>query len=250
MNGIVTIAFGKEYDKIAAHTMRHSRNFTDLPIFVLTNLVPEERHLLWQEIEDVQFILVPNVKDRVAKMMMYVITANLLEKAIYIDADALVQKQGLESIFDMLDHADFVLNGLHYWRKGEKVPKVYAKAMRVCGSTLPIECYNGGFMAWRPSATVEMVFKMWYDFWELTGKGRDMPALSCAIQQVKPLIFDVGLSPVFAPAGKDPNAIVQHNYNDTFFKDFNLPTYQENKSFDSDPTDFKFVDFVEDEEDA
>lgn len=249
--GIVTIAFGPEYDRIAAHTMRYSRRFTDLPICVLTNLYKQDRHSAWDELENVTFDVFRGAEihnNRWAKLQMGSRTP--FDKTIYIDADALIQKPGIDCIFDMLDHADFVLNGPDRWRPGDKVPNIYARAMLACRAKLPLTAYNGGFFAWNTGRMANAVFSAWLANWLLTGKGRDMPALACAIQLARPLIFDVALSPVFAVARKDPNCIVQHNYNATFLKDFGLPAYQESKPFDSDPSDFKFVRFTEGCEDA
>lgn len=243
MNGLLTIAFGREYDKIAAHTMRHSRKFTDLPIHVFTNLHGQDRSSVWDEIQNVTFDLfrcAENKHNRWAKMQMNLWTP--FDKTIYIDADAVTQKTGIECIFDMLDHADFVLNRNHHWEQGEKIPNIYAKAMTACGAKLPIDCYNGGFLAWRKEGeTVDKLFDTWHDYWVRTGKGRDMPALACAVQKVKPLLYNP--LPVFAPDKEDPRCIIQHNYNGTFFKNFDLPTFRESKPFDNDPSDFSFVEF-------
>jgi hypothetical protein len=247
MNGILTIAFGAEYDKIAAHTLRYAARLVEnLPFLcVITNV--QDRCQAWEEVEqicNIDFICGEAWQDsdnRKYKMQMWDLTP--FDKTIYIDADAVIQKEGIECIFDMLDHADFVLNGLNYWRIGDKVPNIYAKAMLSCGAKLPLNCYNGGFLAWRKGEAANKLFETWYEYFKRTGRGRDMPALACAIQHVEPLIFDVGLSPVFAPERKDPNCIIQHNYNATFFDDFKLPRFQESKPFDGDPTDFRFADF-------
>ncbi|MFH1718524.1 MAG: glycosyltransferase family 9 protein [Planctomycetota bacterium] len=244
MNGILTIAFGGEYDRIAAACMKHSRRFTDLPICVLTNLKAENRSGVWSEVSNVRFSYYPELQpadNRQIKMDMY--HAGPFDKTLYLDADALIQRPGVECIFDMLDHADFVLNGPHIWRPGNQVPNIYAKAMLSCGAKLPITAYNGGFLAWNKNDKVESVFRLWHEYWERAGEGRDMPALACAVQRVKPLIFDVALSPVFAASEAKPQCIIQHNYNGTFFEDFGLPKFQESKPFDSDPADFRFTSF-------
>ena len=249
MNGILTIAFGGEYDKIAAHTIRYAARLIETlpPISVITNLHEQNRCSVWTEVQRLcqvdytYFEGSPAEDNRKFKMQMADLTP--FDKTIYIDADSVIQKSGIECIFDMLDHSDFVLNGLYHWRCGDKVPNIYAKSMLACGAKLPLNCYNGGFLAWRSGLTANAVFDIWRDYWKRTGQGRDMPALACAVQRVKPLIFDVGMSPVFAADTKKPDCIIQHNYNDTFFTDFDLPTYQESKPFDSDPTDFKFVEF-------
>ena len=251
MNGLLTIAFGSEYDRIVAHTILYAlRLIPDLPpICVITNIAEDKRCSAWEEVLqicNIDFIYGEGWLDennRRIKMQMSDLTP--FDKTIYIDADAVIQKQGIECIFDMLDHADIILNGIYYWRRGEKVPKIYAKAMLACGAKLPLECYNGGFIAWRKGNAAESVFETWVDYWERTGSGRDMPALACAIQHVKPLIFDVGRAPVFAPDHEDNNCIIQHNYNDTFLSKFDLPFFQESKPFDSDPSDFRLVDFIE-----
>jgi hypothetical protein len=243
--GIITIAFGAEYDRIAAACMKYSLRFTDLPICVSTNLREEYRSDVWAEIPNVTF-LEHNKTDsfnRAVKVRLALLSP--FENTIYIDADAVIQKQGIERVFEPLDHGgDFVLNVSDYWQPGNRIPNIYARALLATGAKLPMSVYNGGFIAWRKNPATNDAFGLWKKYWQLTGSGRDMPALACAIQQMPNLkVIELYKQPVFAPSSKQPECIIQHNYNDTFFEDFDLPRFQESKPFDSDPTDFHMTDF-------
>ena len=61
--GILTVAFGEKYDKLAAATMRYSRRFTQLPICILTNIKPEDRNKLWETVDNVKFETFPWSQD-------------------------------------------------------------------------------------------------------------------------------------------------------------------------------------------
>jgi len=243
INGIVTIVFGEEYDRIAAACMRHSRKFTGLPIRVLTNLTQDQRSDVWKEVSGVYFTYIdkPNNANRLVKILH--VQDPFFDRTIYLDADALIQRTGIETVLGMLNYTDFVFNSVYHWKPTDKIPNIYAKALLATGAKLPLRTYSGGFFAWKKGPLAEELSKVWLDYWQRTGGGRDMPALACAVQRVQPAIFDTGLSPIFAAQHKDPSCLFQHNYNGTFFTDFALPWFQENKWFDSDPSDFRMTEF-------
>lgn len=244
MNGIVMIVFGMEYDRIASHCFLHTAEVDKVerlpPIKIYTNLKERDRDEAWNKSlakYDMEFTCwnYETNYNRIVKIMLHETTP--FERTLYIDADAIIRKP-VDCIFAMLDNADLVMNCIYIWRPGDKVPNIYIKAFKMFNTELPLVVYNGGFFAWKTNDINNSLFNLWLKYWLKTGKGRDMPALNCAIREIKPVIFDVCRAPVFASSTRKDNYIIQHNYNGTFFKDFNLPFYQENKWFDSDPNDF------------
>ena len=53
-DGILMVVFGEQYDTLAAHTVAYSRQFTDIPIVILSNVA--QRDVKWDSITNVSFI--------------------------------------------------------------------------------------------------------------------------------------------------------------------------------------------------
>lgn len=237
--GIITVAFGKEYDKIAAHTAEITRRHTNLPICVVTNLMTNERHEKWEEVLNVSFVYLhwSQSGNRKAKLQLQRFTP--FEDNIYIDADALVQLPHVEKLFDCLSSCSIGVQHYMDVTKTEKTVKICRTHMRKCGIEPPMHVYCGGFFVWRNSNSIitNGLFPLWYRNWVLTGRGREMFAFSCAIKRLELNIRHfVPKDDVFAPNYPLPNCLIQHNYNTQrrkdFFKDFGLPRYLEYKPFD------------------
>ena len=249
--GILLIAFGYEYDHLAAHTVRYSRRFTDLPIHVLTNI--KDRNKLWDEIKYVTFTQfdLHQSRNRAVKTRMADYTP--FEETLYLDCDSVIQKPGIEDVFDLLGNKDMALNLFIYWHKTNKVLKIYKRAMKATGTVLPLSIYNGGFICFKKNDEVIDFFRVWHKFWIMTGRGREMPALACAVNQSCLKVAEVNTSyhGFFEPDVYNPNCIVQHNYNSNqgkhFFEEFDLPKIKQFKPFDRDgsQSDWSWEDFNE-----
>ena len=238
--GIVTIAFGEEYDKLAAATMRYSRRFTQLPICVLTNIKPEDRNTLWETVDNVKFETFPWSQDhnRSIKTQMNIFTP--FEQTLFLDCDAVIQKTGIEQAFDLIPKDGLLLYRVLRWEVGGSVYKLYRTSMQTLQTRLPLDVWNSAFMGWRKSPITNTLFEVWHKFWRLTGCGRDMPALACAAKTTEievtttpPQFFHMG-GPTF-----DRDAIIQHHYACiSFYENFNLPdTFTKYKPFDKNNND-------------
>jgi len=249
--GILYTVFGRQYENLAFHTIRHSRQFTYLPIHILTNVI--ERNKAWNNMPNVSFteIDIRQKKNRSIKTQMDKYTP--FDETLYLDCDSVIQRTGIEDVFEMLEQHDMVLNLNIYWPKNHKIVKLYKTAMKITNTTLPLSVYNGAFICFKKNENIRTFFLRWYKYWRLTGEGREMPALACAINKsslsIKELTPYVHM--LFEPSIYNPECIVQHNYNSNqghdFFKEFALPEISQYKPFDKkgSESDWTWVDFDE-----
>ena len=235
--GILILAFGKEYDQLAAATVNYSRQFTQLPIYILTNMSKESRDVRWDTIDNVQFKTFSKSQDHNRRVKTRMDLFTPFEKTLYLDCDAAIQKTGIEQAFDLIPNNGLLLNQYMRWEIGDKVYRLYHRAMRRLQVQLPLDIYNGALIGWNKCVETDRFFEVWHKFWRLTGCGRDMPALACAVKAVN---MKVTTAPpkFFDPGGStcDRDAIIQHHYNCIcFYEQFNLSdTFCKYKPFDND----------------
>lgn len=236
LRGIVVVAFGKNADEVAAHTVAYSRKFTDLPFCIFSNLPENERALLWKDVVGVEFRYhqAPVDKNRHLKTQLYYHTP--YNETLYMDADAVVQKEGVELFFELLgEHRDVVLNHLVTWGEGQRVVRIYKRAMQECGGKLPLSVYNGALICWRETVGARSMFDCWHALWQKTGCGREMPALAIAVQTTQPKIRRC-LPGMFSPDVRNTESIIQHNYNSSggkhWHEEFGIPVRHMCKPFD------------------
>lgn len=239
--GILYIAFGSEYDKLTAYTASYSRQYTDLPILVLTNIQEQDRHPKWKEVSGIEFKffeLHQNMnRDIKTKMNEY----TTFEETLYLDCDSVIRNPGIEKSFEYLDSSDFVLNKFLHWDVGDKIVRIYKKALLNKNLDLPLDVYNGAFICFRKNHFTQKLFWRWNRYWIDNGSGREMPALSCALKYSSKLIIYNLEKGFFEPDTKNNKCIVQHDYGKGFQGEFNLPKIKTNKPFDTDPTDWNWV---------
>jgi len=248
--GLLYVAFGKHYDGLVARAIMYSRRFTTLPVCVLTNV--KDRGMWWRKIEDVSFVVfdLPQDENRMIKTSMNKYTP--FDMTLYLDCDSVIQRPGIERVFDLfVNGKEMVLNWFLRWCEGERVLRIYQRTMKTTGVGLPLNVYNGAFVAWKRCTITDIFFKTWAEMWTKMGSGRDMPALACAIKRSGVRVFDVTTQDdkFFAPDTPDTECVVQHNYNTVnganFFDVFGLPRILENKPFDcaGSNSDWDMVDF-------
>jgi len=244
--GLLYVAFGDSYQELAVWTITHTRKFTDLPIVVLVN---EPANSKWEGLEGVTVhpFELPQTANRNVKTQMCRYTP--FEETIYMDTDSVLRCGGIETLFAMMGSHDLLLNKLIHWRDVDKIPRLYRTAMKLLSSSLPIDVYNGALICWRSNSKTERFFKQWNNGWQRTGKGREMPALACALQNAQLEVADISGKGLFEPDFYNPDCMIQHNYNSNgkqdWFEEFNLPKLIQHKPFDSDPRDWDMVDFNE-----
>jgi len=240
--GLLYVSFGEACDKLAVHTIAYSRQFTDLPIHVLTNV--QNRCKRWKNLSGITFNVfkVKTELNREYKTRMNMYTP--FDETLYLDCDSVVQKKGIEQAFEFEE--DVALNLFLYWEKGDKIIRLYRNAMQLSNVYLPLCVYNGACICFKRRDTkINEFFRLWHHTWEITGKGREMPALACALKSSGVSIKKLPKN-FFAPDYYKPESTVQHNYtpNDSisFWDRYNIPHTQLLKNFDGDKTDWNWVD--------
>ena len=121
--------------------------------------------------------------------------------------------------------------------------------MQQIGCSLPITIYHGAFQLFSKNEMVHYLYLLWQCYWKISGSGRDMPALACAVSNFKDLKVKTFNSKdnVYAGESFNEDAIIQHKYPGDFRRRFNLPDWKSNKPFDNKSyyEDFTWMDFDE-----
>lgn len=229
--GICVLAFGEEYDRLAAHTVAYSRQFISCPITVLSNL--KIRNKKWNEIPGINFIDldIPTEENRRVKIELYKYTP--YDETIYLDVDSIVTKPGIEKMFDGLNNNDIVFQQHTFWKQGKRYYKIYAETMKRFNVSLPLCVALGGFWAFKKTEETETLFKQWLSNWIETGKGRDMPSLACAIKQtgIRHSLVYKAIEKLFS-FGMTSDCVVVHRVYGDDLKTFGIPKHKQNKPFD------------------
>lgn len=221
MNGLLYLAFGEKFDVMAAKTIAYSQKFTDLPITILTNI--KDRCVGWKKTKNINFI---EIKDSTVNNRNYkttMIKYSPYDKTIYMDVDSVIQKKGIEQVFDKLDGCDLMLNVYGKWINRVPLP-YYRKAMHALGVTVPITIYYGAFIGFTKTEMTEKFFKCWNANWKkscTTGTRREMPALACTVKKMPELkLVKTGNKTGFFTWIIRDNFIIQHEYGAKFWRKF------------------------------
>jgi SAM-dependent methyltransferase len=231
--GIVYIAFGQNYCDLAANTIEISRKHTELPITVITNIPDEKRSGKWLKIPDVSFLYLPyeTNENRVVKTQLYKYTP--YDITLYIDTDAIIQKPGIERVFEGLKTNHIVLQRHTRWEKFKKYYEIYRRAAKQFDCSLPLDIFIGGFFCFRKTVDVERFFDLWFEYWEDFGMGRDMPPLACAVQNsgINYSVVTKNEDKLFS-FGIDSDCVAIHRVQKNDLAKFNIPAHKQNKPFD------------------
>ena len=227
--GILTVAFGKSFDLLAAQALRYSRKFTKLPFHVLTNL--EKRTNVWKDVPDVSFELfnLSQERNREAKLTMN--EHSPFDNTLYMDCDSVIQKNGVEEFVNYFGINNILLCHKTTFQKNKPVYNIYANTMSQNNIGLPLIIYFGALIAFKKSPETNRFFKGWYEIWEKSGSGREMPALCCNIKKnnIQRSLFP---SRWFSGMSRISRAVIQHDYGASFCDKFNISKWVDCKPFD------------------
>lgn len=223
MQGVVIIAFGKEYDKLAAYTVGYSQRFTDLPFCIMTNI--QERHPKWGGCENVEFKYfdMKDGQNRILKTML--IDHTPFDTTMYMDCDALIQKKGIERAFNF--DQDIMFNEYCSWAPGEKIPRLYSDIFKKNQISRRVSIFSGGCFIFKKNERVFEFFNMWNRTWRDEGRGREMHCL--AVSGIKSGINYGTFPGLFEPDTINEEALVQHKFG-RWHEKFAIPQITENKS--------------------
>lgn len=231
--GIVFIAFGKEYDRLAAYTLALSKPFIKCSVTVITNL--KERDNKWNDVSNIEFLFVdlPDDRNREVKTQLYKYSP--YDETLYCDCDCVFVREGIEKIFDRFGQNDLILqlNKFECWTENKRYFKIYRDTAMAFGLSLPLCIYQGAIFAFRKTNEISAFFDKWYLYWQKTGCGRDMPSLACAVKKSGVLNSQIKIDDNFFVFGNNTKAIVYHPVrDDALSKQYGIPAWKPDKLFD------------------
>ena len=181
--GLIYVAFGKRYERLAARAITYSRTKTDLPILVLTDIPKNDRSPDWGEGIAFKDMSGLNIKNRRVKLSLNKYTP--FDETLYLDCDSVIQNPGIERVFDDIVKHDIVLRVYGCYTKRTHLMSYYALTFDRCKVQLPVWIYYGAFVGFKKSAGTDLFFKTWYDNHETAGITREMPALAVTVKQLR-----------------------------------------------------------------
>lgn len=227
--GLMILAFGESYDEMAARCFKYSRKNTDLPLIVLSNL--KNKSKIWNEVFNTEFRYfdVPQEINREYKTSMYKYSP--FKKTLYIDSDAIVQHEGLEKYVNMIPEEGILVNVEERFSRRDQVYNLYRDAYIKAGVDIPLAVYYGGCVGFGKGSGVEKFFSDWNKIWVATGRGREMPCLSCAVKLSSAEVFEVEQNKLFSwkPV---PHTIIQHEYQGLVSNIVGYKDFKTHKPFD------------------
>ena len=230
--GILYLALGEEFDKLTAATAHYSRRFTDLPMCVITNL--DQRDPVWLGVKDVRFSRVTDPSNENRRIKVSLIDYTPFSETLFMDSDAVIQNEGIEVLFGYLEDYDIACQYFATITSSDDknfetafIEKTYDKLAKLLRESYPIEMFGEAALLFRRTGPARDFFRLWQEYWELMGCGRDMPAFSFAVKhspdKVKVFKGDVP----FCTNAENEDFFIQHKGFSGFEKKFGLPEYQD-----------------------
>ena len=236
------IAMGEEYERLASETLKISIKNISIPITVIFNT--DKYAGDWNGLETVNKIIVHCDTDmnREIKTQLYRYTP--YAETLYIDADSIIVKKGIEGIFEKLKENHIVFQRHKRWEKFQRYYEIYRRAMKQFDCSVPIDITIGGFFAFRKTSDTERFFDLWYEYWQDFGCGRDMPPMACAVQNsgIKYSIITRQDDKYFS-FGIDENCIAVHRLAGDDLLKYGVHQHKQNKPFDGNRLDWSMVYF-------
>jgi len=233
ISGIIYVAFGEQYENLAAHTIAYSRQYTNIPITVIVNNT--NRCEKWKTVKHINFIELPWSQElnRQAKTSINIFTP--YDKTLYLDCDAVIQKKGVEKVFDYISNNGILLNVYGRWTNDKQLPSLYKRAFKIADISLPINIYYGAICGFCKNENTKAFFQLWNKYWIQNGAGREMPSLACAVKNSKISVVEMGNKEQIFSWVINKNAIIQHEYGSYVRKMVGCPEFKAYKPFDKKP---------------
>lgn len=194
IRGHLYVAFGETYDMLAVHSCELLRKVSNFPIHIVTNIKPSRRHEKWNKISNVTFSYVHLATEDNREVKTSMIHYSPFDITLYTDCDSVILSERFKEVFKFIKGNDILmpvyyanctsslLNTDHVLRH-QKAAFLHAlKKVTVSGFSKEesFTIYGGGVCVFRKTKTVFDFFEKQNHYWEKTGGGRDMPAISIA----------------------------------------------------------------------
>ncbi|KKN98941.1 hypothetical protein LCGC14_0141860 [marine sediment metagenome] len=233
MNGVLYVAFGKQYDYQCAHSVILIRKYSDIPVRVITNLIKDQRCKEWDDLPNVSFEVVGvEQKDN----RYYKIRTDLFSPfdiTLFCDTDTAVQSAEFLGGFTTAKNYDVMFSVFE--RIGidrQRLPMAWLYGKFMNQEDYPATIYKEGVFFFRKTENTTKLFTKWEYYWRLLGCGRDMPALFPATTKAKDLSLGI------LPPGWDnrDGHIILHAFGD--YKVSGLPLIRKYKPDDHNQTEW------------
>jgi hypothetical protein len=243
--GIVMIAMGDEYERLAANTLAVSLKNIKTPVTVIFNR--EDPVGNWFALK-INKIVVECETDNNREIKTQLYKYSPYGKTLYVDVDAVFQKEGIETIFDLLNGFDFIFQKHSEWKPGKRYYALYKWCMKKLKVDQPLSVYIGGFFVFRKGREAERFFDLWHSNWKYCGYERDMPALACALKTGNFCyrVVQRDLHGYFSFGINHPAIVVHRVKYDDLTAKFNIPAHQQNKLYSPDHWKMVFFDEADD----
>jgi hypothetical protein len=232
MDGIISVAFGGEYDRFAAKAARLTRDNTDVPIVVISNL--ETRSEIWDGIAGVEFIYIDDQQDNNRFYKIRCADYSPFDRTLFIDADAFVQNPGIEKVFDMIPDDGLLVNHYDTYCRNTSASQLYNQALYNSKLRFPIDVYYGAFFGFKKN-TCNDFFNTWLSFWRQNGSGSDMPAMCCAVKSSGVNKHVLNCSDNVFAWKENRRALIQHEYCGFLKAAIDYDDFKPHKPFDIAP---------------
>ncbi len=211
MNGMLYVAFGKQYDYQCAYSVILVRKHSDIPVRVITNLTEDQRCKEWNVLCNVSF---ENVAVKQKENRYYKIRTDLFSPfdiTLFCDTDTAVQSAKFLTGFDIAKNHDVMFSVYkHIARDGYGVPMPWLYGRFMKPEDYPATVYKEGVFFFQKTDGTRKLFESWEKYWRALGCGRDMPALFPATTRANDLNLGI------LPPGWDnrDGHIILHGYGD------------------------------------
>ena len=222
--GIVVVVYGYDFEAMYIRSLKIARQYTDMPVHIITNIKNRSKH--WNTISNVSFSVLDHTKtqNRWAKTGLFDFTP--FEYTLFLDADTVIKKEGVESFVSLLKDKPFALWVAAYFPTHEPIINIYKRAMDRFGLKKPIYIFHDGCFAFRKNDESKAFLGEWCRMWRECGEGRDMPAFACAVKSLG-ITYNTFPKGFFSGDGTFADTIIEHCSNAVAFcKKFGLPEYR------------------------
>ena len=220
-DGLLLVAFGDKFDRMAAKAIAYSRGYTDMPVTVLTNTT--NKNGIWHHTGDVNFVYINDTDGRNRQYKTTMIDYSPYDRTLYIDADSVVQNKGIERAFEALGNNDVMLNVYGTW--ADRVPlSYYRQVFRALNIKTPVRIYYGAFIGFTKSSGAREFFRRWNANWKKGGIAREMPALASTVKQMGDALKlrETNNTDRIFTWKKQTCFVIQHEYGREFWTKFNM----------------------------
>ena len=217
--GYLYVIFGEDYLIPAHESIKYLKKVTNYPICVITNIKN-----LDLDVDCITTLNMNTDENRIVRTQA--INYSPFGQTLMIDVDSIPISRKIHSLFENLNTYDFGFQKVKEYTN--QVARIYGYTMYKTQTTTPLTAYSGGVIFFNKSEKCVNFFNLWHKYWGITGSGRDMPSLACAIKNSPNITFFQVDHCIDREITVD--TIIFHAYGE--HDKTVIPTFKKNKPFD------------------